>query len=57
MGKTLVLATHTIIDALSLAWLVRDGGLATPLRARMVPKHVRYLATLLPARFVLGDHT
>ncbi len=52
----LVLANHTIIDTLSLAWLVRDGDLATPLRASRLPKHVRYQATLLPACFVLRDH-
>ncbi len=57
MVGTLVLANRTIIDTLSLAWLVRDGDLATPLRASRLPKHVRYLATLLPAGLVLRKRT
>ena len=43
---THVQANRTIIDTPSLVWFVRDDRLATPLRAQMVPKHVRY--TLLP---------
>jgi len=53
--ETPVLAYRTIIDTLSLGRFVRDGGLATPLRASRLPKHVRYLATLLPAGFVLRN--
>ena len=52
-----MLANHTTIDTPSLAWFVRGGGQATPLKAQMVPKHVRSQATLLPAGSPFGCHT
>jgi len=41
-------ANRRIIDGSSLAGVTHEEVRPTPLRAQMVPKHVRYQATLLP---------
>ncbi len=43
-----MLANRTIIDALSLAVRALNWPIPSPLKARMVPKHVRYQAALRP---------
>ena len=45
---TLVLTNRTIIDALSLAVRALNWPIPSPLKAWMVPKHVRYQAALRP---------
>lgn len=57
LGRAGGLVNRTIIGTLSLAWFLLDEAQATPLRAGMVPKHVRCQLLHTPRRFVLRDHT